>query len=221
MPGYQKLDPKAAYLNQWDINKSSLFVQISKGKETAVLPLNGSFSLSAGALSDWSISSVYSPAPYLYLRAFGFTPQGIYRPGDTADFKIYVRKLDGEMLGKAPKNGYDLSIADSMGQTVFEQKGLSLSPFGALNGSFTLSPQAVSGWYDVTLKHGDAALYPLRFLVSDFPLRRLNPLRKLTEAFLRPGPKFRLILRPRCFPAEPMRAPKCARAPFCPSRRLI
>lgn len=192
LPGYQKLDPKAAYLNQWDINKSSLFVQISKGKETAVLPLNGSFSLSAGALSDWSISSVYSPAPYLYLRAFGFTPQGIYRPGDTADFKIYVRKLDGEMLGKAPKNGYDLSIADSMGQTVFEQKGLSLSPFGALNGSFTLSPQAVSGWYDVTLKHGDAALYPLRFLVSDFSASAFKSATEVNGSVFKAGAKVQI-----------------------------
>ena len=168
LSGYKNFDPKAKALNQWDIKKESLFVQVSKGNETAVLPLNSSFSLSAGALSDWRISSVYSPASYLYMRAFGFTPQGIYRPGDTVDFKIYVRNLGEDGLEKAPSEGYELKISDSMGQTVFEQKDLSLSAFGSLNGSFSLSEQAVSGWYEVTLKLGEAWLYPLRFLVSDF-----------------------------------------------------
>lgn len=199
LPGYQKLDPKAAYLNQWDVNKDSLFVQVSKGKETAVLPLNGSFSLSAGALSDWDISSVYFPAPYLYLRAFGFTPQGIYRPGDTVDFKIYVRKSGDKMLEKAPKKGYELIIADSMGQTVFEQKGLSLSPFGALNGSFTLPPQAVSGWYDVTLKHKDASLYPMRFLVSDFSASAFKSSTEVNGGVFKAGGKVQMNSRASLF----------------------
>lgn len=168
LPGYRRFDPKAVYLNQWDINKESLFVRVSKGKETAVLPLTSSFSLSAGALSDWNVFSVYSPAEYLYLRAFGFTPQGVYRPGDTVDFKIYVRKAGEENLEKAPEDGYDLIVTDPTGQKVFEQKNQSLSSFGALNGSFVLPEQAFSGWYDVTLTRQKARLSPMRFLVSDF-----------------------------------------------------
>ena len=168
LAGYDSFDPKAELLNRWDDAKPSLFVSVAKGDDVAVLPLQSQFSLSAGALSDWNVSSVYFPEPRLYLRAFGFTPQGVYRPGDEVAYKIYVRGVDGQNLGKAPASGYDLSVSDSTGTVVFKRGNLSLSAFGALDGTFALPANAVSGAYEVTLKRGDAALYPMRFLVSDF-----------------------------------------------------
>ena len=169
LKGYEKFDPEAKFLNQWEPDKDFLFLTVSKGNDIAVLPLKNEFSLSAGSLSDWAVYSVYSPEPYLYLRAFGFTPQGVYRPEDTVDFKIYVRQIDNEgKSGKAPASGYDLMVTDSSGKSVYEQKNLSLSEFGVFDGGFSLPSTAPSGWYNVVLKYKDASLYPIRFLVSDF-----------------------------------------------------
>ena len=133
LPGYNQFDPKAERINQWDPKKESLFVSVSVGNDAAVFPLNGSFSVSAGSLSDWDISSVYSPSDGEYLRAFGFTPQGIYRPGDQVDFKVYVRSAEENGLGKAPAQGYRLEITDAAGQTVFKRDKVTLSAFGAFD----------------------------------------------------------------------------------------
>ncbi|MBR1778252.1 MAG: hypothetical protein IJ752_06690 [Alphaproteobacteria bacterium] len=169
LPGYAQFDPKAEKLNQWDPKKESLFVSVVAGKDIAVLPLTGPFSVSAGSLSDWTVSSVFFPQPYSeYLRTFGFTPQGIYRPGDQVDFKIYVRSVEENGLGRAPLSGYRLEITDPAGQTVFKEDKLSLSEFGSLNGKFVLSEQAPSGWYHAALHYKTGTLYPMKFLVSDF-----------------------------------------------------
>ncbi len=168
LAGYNQFDPKAEKINQWDLKKEALFASVSVGNDIAVLPLRGAFSISAGSLSDWKISSVYSPSAEEYLRTFGFTPQGIYRPGDEVEFKIYVRSVRENALDKAPKQGYRLEITDARGQTVFKRENVFLSEFGAFDGKFTLSPQAVSGWYDVALHYDKSILRPMRFLVSDF-----------------------------------------------------
>ena len=168
LAGYGLFDPKAEKINQWDAKKDSLFASVSAGKDFAVLPLSGDFSISAGALSDWNISSVYFPSDEAYLRAFGFTPQGIYRPGDEVEFKVYVRSVKDRALGRAPKDGYRLEITDATGQSVFKRENVVLSEFGAVDGKFALSPRAVSGWYNVSLRYKDGTLEPMRFLVSDF-----------------------------------------------------
>ena len=179
LAGYNQFDPKAEKIRQWDAKQDSLFASVSVGNDIAVLPLKNSFSISAGALSDWEISSVYYPSENTYLRAFGFTPQGIYRPGDEVDFKVYVRSAGESASDKAPQEGYTLEITDAAGNSVFKQQNLSLSYFGALDGKFTLSPQAVSGWYNVYLSFTKGSrLLPLQFLVSDFtPL----PFKSFTE----------------------------------------
>lgn len=178
LPGYGKFDPKGSLLNAWDMKKDSLVLAVVKGRETAVLPLKSAFSLSAGSLSGWSVSSVYYPEPYSYMRSFGITPQGVYRQGDEVHYKIYVREEEDSILGKAPADGYSLTVTDPMGQTVFEQKDLKLSDFGAADGSFRLSAQAVLGWYDVILKYGEKTMTPMRFMVTDFTP---SPFKSVTE----------------------------------------
>lgn len=168
LDGYEKFDPAAERLNQWDNAKDSLFVRVVKGDDVAVLPLRNGFDLSAGALSDWRVSSVYYPEPNRYLRAFGFTPQGVYRAGDEVAFKLYVRQTGGKKTGAAPADGWTVGITDAAGNSVYERKNVALSDFGTADGRFTLPVQSVSGWYDIVLKRGDNTLYPARFLVSDF-----------------------------------------------------
>lgn len=179
LAGYGQFDPKVEKIDQWNSKKDSLFASVTVGGDMAVLPLKSSFSISAGSLSDWEISSVYYPTENTYLRAFGFTPQGVYRPGDDVEFKIYVRSVKENSLNKAPKDGYSLEISDATGNIVYRQKNVELSGFGAVDGKFRLPAQAVSGWYHVYLSHSkNSRLTPMRFLVSDFtPL----PFKSATE----------------------------------------
>lgn len=163
--GYKALGKNADLLDAWMDGGKQLFVRIVKGEDMTVLPLSNSYAISAGAVSDWTISTVYGIQPRQNLRAFGITPQGIYRQGDTVDYKIYVR---AEGLKSAPQAVYDLQVFDSMGQVVHERKNIALSEFGAIDGSFKLSAKAVAGTYDVQLKTGDTVLNPLKILVSDF-----------------------------------------------------
>ena len=163
--GYKALGKNADLLDTWSDDAKQLFVRIVKGEDITVLPLSNSYAISAGAVSDWTISTVYGVQPRQNLRAFGITPQGIYRQGDTVDYKIYVRS---EGLKPAPRTAYDLQVFDSMGQVVYERKNIALSEFGAIDGSFKLSAQAVAGTYDVQLKTGETVLNPLKILVSDF-----------------------------------------------------
>ena len=169
LAGYGQFDPEADKLNQWDSKKDSLFVSVSVGNDIAVLPMKNQFSISAGSLSDWDISEVYYSSESSYLRTFGFTPQGIYRPGDEVEFKVYVRSVKENSLSEAPKEGWSLEITDATGQSVYKQKKVSLSDFGAFDGKFTLPRNAVSGWYDVSLSSAKKRRFlPMRFLVSDF-----------------------------------------------------
>lgn len=192
LDGYEKFDPAAERLNQWDNAKDSLFVRVVKGDDVAVLPLRGGFDLSAGALSDWRVSSVYYPEPNRYLRAFGFTPQGVYRAGDEVAFKLYVRRIDGERLGAAPADGWTVGVTDAAGNSVYERKNVALSDFGTADGRFTLSPQSVSGWYDIVLKRGEDTLYPARFLVSDFSAAAYKVATDINGKVFRSGGKVRV-----------------------------
>lgn len=165
LAGYAALGDKTELLKSWTDKKERLFVRVVKNGEITVLPLTYPYEISAGAVSDWTVSTTYEPQTRQSLRTFGMTPQGIYRQGDTVDYKIYVR---AEGLKAAPKTGYELSVFDAMGQVVYERKDVALSEFGAFDGSFKLSAQAVAGTYEFQLKAGDDVLSPMKILVSDF-----------------------------------------------------
>ena len=163
--GYAALGDKTELLKSWSDAKERLFVRVVKDGDMTVLPLTYPYEISAGAVSDWTVSTTYEPQTRQSLRTFGITPQGIYRQGDAVDYKIYVR-ADG--LKAAPNTGYDLQVFDSMGQVVYERKDIALSDFGAFDGSFKLSAQAVAGTYEFQLKAGETMLTPMKILVSDF-----------------------------------------------------
>lgn len=165
LAGYAALGDKTELLKSWSDKKERLFVRIVKDGEITVLPLTYPYEISAGAVSDWTVSTTYEPQTRQSLRTFGMTPQGIYRQGDTVDYKIYVR---AEGLKAAPQTGYELTVFDSMGQIVYERKDAALSEFGAFDGSFKLSAQAPAGTYEFQLKAGETILSPMKILVSDF-----------------------------------------------------
>lgn len=148
LPGSEQLDPDLM-LTRYRYEskaKSELFVRVDKGQDMALLPLNADFTIETYRLG---VNSVDSHAErYLgHLKAWGMTAQGVYRAGDTIQYKFYVRNQDNKTLTSPPRQGYTLKIIDPKGQVVDERKSLRLSEWGAYDGEFAVSKQAAMGWY--------------------------------------------------------------------------
>ncbi len=171
LPGLETLDPDLSILNSWGDNTQHLFMRIDKSKDIAVLPISNDFEVGTWQLTDSNSSlSAQSQQKYGHMIAWGTTAQGIYRVGDTIQYKLYVRNQDNKTLLPAPDQGYTLKIIDPTAKTVAEIKDLHLSAFGAYSGEFTLPKEAAVGWYAFNLSPNftPITLSPMRVLVSDF-----------------------------------------------------
>ncbi len=177
LAGSSALDPELSLYRSWNDEDDRLFVRVDKGDNMALLPISNPFMLS----SYRSVGeSVYpdNKKRYGHLKSWGMTAQGIYRAGDTIQYKLYVRDQDNDSLTRAPKDGYRLEILDPTGNKVHEVKHLSLNDFGAYAGEFATNKQAAVGWYEFKLiaefGHTDSEydqsfiFSPMRVLVSDF-----------------------------------------------------
>ncbi|NKF23371.1 Ig-like domain-containing alpha-2-macroglobulin family protein [Solimonas marina] len=172
LPGGAELDPQLTRLYQSvnDDDKPPLVLRVSKGQDLAMLPLSNEFEIDTWRASREQIYD-WRRARHGHLRAWGTTAQGVYRAGDTIQYKLYVRDDDQRSLAPAPDHSYTLRIIDPTGNTVQERKDLRLSAFGAIDGELKLPRSAAVGWYRAELQPSyadDLTLSPLRVLVSDF-----------------------------------------------------
>jgi len=183
LPGTKSLDPKLehAYVYGDYQEEQRFFVHCQKDQDIALLPLDSDFRVSMYDLSDDYSFYPYMREKYDHIRAWGTTAQGVYKVGDTVQYKFFVRDQSNERLVPAPREGYTLEVIDPMGKVAHEVKDLSLSEFGAYHGEFTLPKNAPVGWYDFELSASfkdRGQWYPLRVLVSDFTP---SPFRVRTE----------------------------------------
>lgn len=72
------------------------------------------------------------------ITAWGHTAQGIYRPGDTVKFKIYVRDWDLQGLSIPKPRAYRLLVLDREHRVVHSKTDVPLNEFGAFHGEFKL-----------------------------------------------------------------------------------
>ncbi|MCC6221740.1 MAG: large extracellular alpha-helical protein, partial [Deltaproteobacteria bacterium] len=86
-----------------------------------------------------------------HLRAWGTTAQGIYRLGDTIQYKFYLRNQDLKTLTRAPRASYTLEILDPTSKVVEMLKDITLSEFGSYDGEFAVPKTGVVGWYQFRL----------------------------------------------------------------------
>lgn len=86
-------------------------------------------------------------------RAYVYTDRPVYRPGDTVQFKVILRREDGDRLVLPPDHELEVKIDDAARNTVL-QKTYPLSQFGTLSGSLTLSANAALGYYSINLPKG-------------------------------------------------------------------
>lgn len=186
LPGTQELDPMLELNRGWEDSDAKIFIRVDKGDEMAVMPLNYNFMIDTWRASDENIYAV-NKKEYGHIRAWGTTAQGIYRAGDTIQYKFYVRDQNDRTLTSAPSKGYTLEIIDPMDNVVETITDITLNAFGAHAGEFTVAKEAAVGWYRFRLKGAFAAgasdedsgeyeddsqregtWYPIRVLVSDF-----------------------------------------------------
>ncbi len=143
--------------NSWRDEYRHLAVRVTKSDDTALI-----------------IDRYYDVGtPYFIptnASIWGTTAQGVYRPGDTVQYKIYVRDQDNKAFISAPKNGYSLVVKDPLRKVVFESKDLVLTEFGALHGEFKIPETGASGEYifELSTPFFRWPLSPMKVLVSDF-----------------------------------------------------
>ena len=153
LPGSDTLSPDKDILSKWKDSDTRLFVQVSKDKDMALLPLDNQFQLSTWELTD---DNTWSNNEYRYghMKSWGMTAQGIYRTGDTMQYKIFLRNQNNQTLILPPKGKYTLTIYDPTGKKVDEVNDVTFSSFGAYSGEYKIPESSAVGWYNFKL-NGD------------------------------------------------------------------
>ena len=171
LDGTEFLDPDMGTFG-WGENFEDLrfFVRIDKNKDISVLPLDGQFLVDTYSSSNETMFSL-TKERYGHVHAWGTTAQGIYKTGDTIQYKLYVRNQNNKTFMEPPQGLYSLEVIDPTGKITHEEKEIKLSEFGAYHGEFTVPKTAAVGWYSFVL-HADFTKrytwHPMRILVSDF-----------------------------------------------------
>jgi uncharacterized protein YfaS (alpha-2-macroglobulin family) len=182
--GMDKLDPEKRYRQTWRDDEVRLFVKVEKDEDVAVLPVRNNYLIDTSSVTDYQVYSSLQ-MKNKHMMAWGATAQGIYRAGDTIQYKIYVRNQDNNGLIPPPNAEYLIDIVDPMGNSVAAIADIKPDEFGAIDGEYTIPKSAPVGWYNfnlVALFNGQKeipdpndegnsngfTLTPLRVLVSDF-----------------------------------------------------
>ncbi|ANM28460.1 hypothetical protein ABI59_00685 [Acidobacteria bacterium Mor1] len=171
LAGTEQIDPERLYLRYWKQHSDAhLFVQVTRDRSMALLPLGNDFRVRGqGVGESWIPEN--AAKRHGHIEAWGFTAQGVYRAGDTLQYKLYVREEGNETLRPALPGNYSLTIRDPLGKPVQQRDDLVLDPFGSLSGELKLPESATLGWYVFELSADytdDRSWQPLRVLVTDF-----------------------------------------------------
>lgn len=196
LDGTETLDPSLILARSYRTEDQSLFVRVQKDGEIAILPVHPQFVMDSYRSVGESVYAQNRKAQG-HMVTWGTTAQGVYRAGDTIQYKLYVRNQNNRTLVPAPRSGYSLEILDPTDNKVFEKQAITLGEFGDYAGEFPIPKQGAVGWYQFRLsadfsdpkakdaKHSEDqeqnndkfTWYPLRVLVSDFtpsPFRVTN-----------------------------------------------
>lgn len=182
LAGTDSIDPMLDLTRGYGDETPRIFVRVDKGEDMALLPAAWEFGIDTWRASNESIYAA-NRRKFGHIRAWGATAQGIYRAGDTIEYKIYVRNENDRTLTPAPRTGYKLEIVDPMDNVVSTIDDVRLNSFGAFDGKFSVAENAPVGWYQFRLsgdflpeqknlseyeQQSNYTWTPLRVLVSDF-----------------------------------------------------
>lgn len=183
--GTHKLDPELSLFGWCGLNNNNdcqrLFVRVDNAEEIAVMPLEWRFEVNTYRASNRTVWA-NTKKKYGHIHTWGTTAQGVYRGGDTIQYKFYVRNQDNDTYVPAPKKAYTMEIIDPTGKVAHQVKDIRLSEFGSYSGEYPLPENTPVGWYRFKLKGDFTKDYiwePMQVLVSDFtpaPFKVVNNL---------------------------------------------
>ncbi|TYT73610.1 alpha-2-macroglobulin [Desulfobotulus mexicanus] len=192
LPGTAELDPeqKTAGRGEYREDKPLWFLEASSEKDLVLFPLDWRFSLNPWQISDTPIFSS-ARAPLGHIKSWGLTAQGIYRTGETMDYKIYVRNQDLHGLIPPPLSGWTLKVLDPGNQEIFRKDDFPLSAFGTFHGSLSIPENGRVGRYSFELSHKDTdkILRPLSVMVTDFSTAPFRVQADIAALQAKPGDK--------------------------------
>ena len=151
LAGTDTLDPDLTITNSGRDQDMKYFLRVEKDGDMALLPVDNSFEINSYRSSGSETIYPYNKQLYGHMRAWGTTAQGIYRAGDTIQYKIFVRDQDNKSFIPAPVSGYHLKVIDPTGKVVHEKKSVKLSQFGGISGEFIAPKEGAVGWYQFKL----------------------------------------------------------------------
>jgi hypothetical protein len=208
LPGTTVLDPRLLHVYVGERQEQGLFLLCRKDKDMAVLPIRYDYQAAAEGANRQYIPDWLRPL-HGHLKVWGATAQGIYKAGDTVNYKILLRDQDnlrlipppgavqGSQQGKSGAGAaptYSLKVIDPMGKVVHQQADITLSPFGAFHGEIALPPGGAVGWHRFVV---GASFTPeeweaMRVLVSDFTPAPFKVVTDLNGERFRQGDQVRI-----------------------------
>ena len=188
LPGLSSVDPELKALHAYEPNEQKLFIRCERGDDLALLPLHYDFQAASEGANREYISEWLRPL-HGHIRAWGATAQGIYKVGDTVQFKIYVRDQGNRSFVRAPQGEYRLKVMDPTDKVVHQKENIRLSPFGAFDGEFPIPANGAVGWYQfqLTASFTEEQWEPMRVLVSDFTPSPFKVTTELNSAMVQSG----------------------------------
>jgi len=179
----------------------TFMVRVDANGDLALLPLDGSFEVDTYRASRGKFWSGFL-SDQNHVHAWGATAQGVYKLGDTVEYKFYLRNQNNLTLeAVAQRDGYTLDIVDPTGKTVSTTNDVSLSEFGAYSGSFRVPPTGAVGWYEFRLSLPKAATataatwVPMRVLIADFTPAPFQVQNTLNGQSFKPGDEVEVSTR--------------------------
>lgn len=149
--GVATLPGSAPVAGTWESPCSrALTIRAEKDDDLALMPLNYQFEADIYRASGETLWS-QDQAEQEHMRVWGTTAQGVYRAGDTIQYKIYVRGQNNEGLTAAPPSSYRLQLVDPTGKLVADMKSVSLNEFGSTSGEVAVPKTGAVGWYKFRL----------------------------------------------------------------------
>jgi uncharacterized protein YfaS (alpha-2-macroglobulin family) len=191
LPGREQLDPTAEKLG-YDLfpysgRQRRLIARVDADGELALLPLDSDFAINTYMASRgrfWSTATHREG----HVRAWGTTAQGVYKLGDTVQYKLYVRNVSNLSLAPvAKRDGYTLQILDPTGKIIYQVSSLELNEFGATSGEFRVPPSGAVGAYQFVLLNAVQRWLPMQTLVADFTPAPFHVQNTLNGSVFEPG----------------------------------
>lgn len=101
LPGVATLDPELLHVYGNEKEDQSLFVFCQKDEDMAILPVRYNYQVAAEGANREYIPEWLRPL-YGHIRVWGTTAQGIYKAGDTLQYKIFVRDQNNLRFTRPP-----------------------------------------------------------------------------------------------------------------------